>query len=172
MRRRQTRTHTRGRGAYGECSGYVGGQEGGHGGLGTWRGLSHLGLTGLGGWVTTGHAARGHRGRRNSLSPFSSSLDESIPARQTPRGVKSAPARQRLLTAGCCGCIYPFSSVRSNGSASFSPCLRREKGGRKTKNKTGVQQQQPVLGMKRWVTSGAPRCRTNSNTALLLAPAS
>lgn len=43
-------------------------------------------------------------------------LDARIPACQTPRGVKSAPARQRLLTAGCCACIYPFSSVRSNHS--------------------------------------------------------
>lgn len=64
------RTPARWRGAYGECSGYVGGQKEGHWGLGTWRGLSHLDLTGLRGWVTTGHTASGPPRPEKLTQPF------------------------------------------------------------------------------------------------------
>lgn len=74
-----------------------------------------------------------------------------IPARQTPMGVKSAPARQRLLTAGCCGCIYSFSSVRSNHSGCFSLGTRCEKN--KTKNKGENCIRQPLMEMKCCVMS-------------------
>lgn len=72
-RRRKAGPHARWRGAYGECSGNVGGQKEGHRGLGTCRGLSHLDLTGLRGRVTTGHAASRPRRPEKQTQPFFSS---------------------------------------------------------------------------------------------------
>lgn len=70
----------------------------------TWRSLSHLGLTGLGGWVTTGHTPGGTQrpgfrlGQRNTLNLYAC-----IKTRLTSRGCdqcgKSPPAKHWLVLA-------------------------------------------------------------------------
>lgn len=69
-----------------------------------WRGLSHLGLTGLGGWVTAGHAAGGTQrpgfrlGHRNTLS-FYIHFKTCLTSTGCDKGGKSPPAKRRLILA-------------------------------------------------------------------------
>ncbi len=97
----------------------------------TWRGLSHLGLTGLGGWVTSGHAAGGtqrpgfHLRRRNTLS-----LYVRIKTRLTSRGCDEGGNQHLSETPvglGCGGYIYPSCRARTNHYSSRM-CIWRHKG--------------------------------------------
>lgn len=111
--------------AYGEYSGYVGGQKEGHWGLGTWCGLSHLGLTGLGGWVTTGHAALWATEARGTHSAFMHLLSEA----RLPGVLNQRLSHTDYLTLAVGGCIYPFCSVRTNRySTILRVCCRGGKG--------------------------------------------
>lgn len=69
-----------------------------------WCGLSHLGLTGLGGWVTAGHAAGGterpgfHKGDRETQSLYLH-FETRLTLTGCNQGGKSPPAKRRLILA-------------------------------------------------------------------------
>lgn len=69
-----------------------------------WRGLSHSGLTGLGGWVTAGHAAGGTQrpgfcwGQGNTLS-LHICIKTRLTSSSCDQGGKSPPARHWLMLA-------------------------------------------------------------------------
>lgn len=162
------RTPARRRGAYGECSGYVGGSERG---APRFRDLAWSKPLGPNRIKRLGyyrpHSQRATEAREtNSAFSLPSLPYARIPARQTPRGVKSAPARQRLLTAGCCGCIYSFSSVRSNHSGCFSPGSRHEEKNENKGKKNCIWP--PLMEMKRCVTSPRLRFAARIQTPALL----
>ena len=80
----------------------------------TWCGLSHLGLTGLGGWVTTGHAAGGtqrpgfHFGTEKHTQPLY--VYNNMSGCQGLRPGWEISACQTLVCFGCGGHIHPFCS--------------------------------------------------------------
>lgn len=80
----------------------------------TWCGLSHLGLTGLGGWVTTGHAAGGtqrpgfHFGTEKHTQPLY--VNNNMSGCQGLRPGWEICACQTLVCFGCGGHIHPFCS--------------------------------------------------------------
>lgn len=69
-----------------------------------WRGLSHLGLTGLGGWVTTGHSAGGTQRpgfpleQGNTLRLYIH-FKTRLTSRGCDQGGKSLPAKHWLILA-------------------------------------------------------------------------
>lgn len=92
-----------------------------------WRGLSHLGLTRLGGWVTAGHTAGGTQrpgfrlGQRNTLS-----LYIHFKTHQTFRGCdwggKSPPAKHLLILAAAVTSIHSAASEPATSSLACICC--------------------------------------------------
>lgn len=92
----------------------------------TWCGLSHLGLTGLRGWVTTGHTGGGPVGTEELTQP----LHMYLKTRQTSRGCCNQGGKintsQTPADLGCGGYTYPFCSARTNrGGGAFHSLICR-----------------------------------------------
>lgn len=102
------------------CSGQAGGQKEGVLRFRAWRSLSHLGLTGLGGWVTAGHAAGGTQrpgfrlGCGKTLGLYKH-FKTHLTSKGCDEGGKSPPGKPGLILAAG-GCVSPFCCASHFGS--------------------------------------------------------